>query len=86
MLMRWPARWRRPVRFVSDVGILALLGYLGAVAYLYAYQIDLVFRAPTRGALVAASVGLAPERLVITGERGLATDCLLYTSPSPRDS
>ena len=83
MLMRWPARWRRPVRFVSDVGILALLGYLGAVAYLYAYQIDLVFRAPTRGALVAASVGLAPERLVITGERGLATEAWRVRAARP---
>ena len=49
--MRWPARWRRPVRFVGDVGILALLGYLGVVAYLYAYQVDLVFRPPTHGSL-----------------------------------
>ena len=52
MLMRWPARWRRPVRFVGDVGILALLGYVGAVAYLYAYQVDLVFRPPPHGSLV----------------------------------
>ena len=74
MLMRWPARWRRPVRFASGVGILALLGYVGAVAYLYAYQIDLVFRPPSSGSLYAASIGLKPERVVVTGEDGLATE------------
>ena len=81
--MRWPARWRRPVRFASGVGILALLGYVGAVAYLYAYQIDLVFRPPPHGALVAASIGLAPERLVITGERGLATEAWRVRAARP---
>ena len=83
MLMRWPARWRRPVRFASGVGILALLGYVGAVAYLYAYQIDLVFRPPPHGALVAASIGLAPERLVITGGRGLATEAWRVRAARP---
>ena len=74
MLMRWPARWRRPFRLVGDVGILALLGYMGVVAYLYAYQVDLVFRPPPHGSLSMASVGVAPERVVVTGERGLATE------------
>jgi len=74
MRMRWPARWRRPIRFVGDVGILALLGYLGALAYLYTYQVDLVFRAPRHRSLYMASVGLAPERVVVTGEDGLATE------------
>src|SRR4051812_26585107 len=72
--MRWPARWRRPLRFVGDVAILALLGYLGVIAYLYAYQVDLVFRPPPRGSLYMASVGLVPERVVITGAHGLATE------------
>ena len=72
--MRWPARWRRPVRFAGDVAGLALLGYAGVIAYLYAYQVDLVFRPPPHGSLYAASVGLAPERIVITGPRGLATE------------
>ena len=83
MLMRWPARWRRPVRFASGVGILALLGYVGAVAYLYAYQIDLVFRPPPHGALVAARIGLAPERLVIPGGRGLATEAWRVRAARP---
>jgi pimeloyl-ACP methyl ester carboxylesterase len=72
--MCWPARWRRPIRFLGDVGILALLGYLGIVAYLYAYQVDIVFRAPPHGTLYTASIGLVPERIVVTGERGLATE------------
>ena len=72
--MRWPARWRRPVRFVGDVAILALLAYAGMVAYLYAYQVELVFRPPPAGSLYMASLALAPERVVITDDRGLATD------------
>jgi pimeloyl-ACP methyl ester carboxylesterase len=72
--MRWPARWRRPVRVLGDVAILALLGYGGAIAYLYAYQVELVFRAPSHAALYARSLGLAPERVVVTGANGLATD------------
>src|SRR5688572_19719297 len=72
--MRWPARWRRPVRFAGDVAGLALFGYAGVVAYLYAYQVDLVFRPPRHGSLVATSIRLAPERVVVTGERGLATE------------
>ena len=83
MRMRWPARWRRPLRFVGDVAILAVLGYLGAVAYLYAYQVDLVFRAPSHGSLYAASVGLAPERVVVTGERGLVTDAWRIRATGP---
>ena len=54
--------------------MLALLGYLGVVGYLYAYQVDLVFRPPRHGTLYMASVGLAPERVVVTGDHGLATE------------
>lgn len=72
--MRWPARWRRPVRVLGDVAILVVLGYLAAVGYLYAYQVDLVFRAPPHGALYTRSLGLAPERVVVTDENGLATE------------
>jgi fermentation-respiration switch protein FrsA (DUF1100 family) len=71
--MRWPARWRRPVRIAGDVAILVLLGYAGLLAYLYAYQVDLVFRPPTTSALYSTSLGLAPERVLVTGEHGLAT-------------
>jgi uncharacterized protein len=72
--MRWPARWRRPVRFVGDVAILALLAYAGLVAYLYAYQIELVFRPPSTGSLYMASLALAPERLLVADDHGLATE------------
>jgi uncharacterized protein len=72
--MRWPARWRRPVRFAADVAILALIGYLGAIAYLYVYQVELVFRPPPHGALYTRSLGLAPERVVVTGPDGLSTE------------
>ena len=72
--MRWPARWRRPLRFGADVAILAVLGYVGVIAYLYVYQVDLVFRPPPRGSLYTASLGLAPERIVVTGAGGLATE------------
>jgi uncharacterized protein len=81
--MRWPARWRRPIRFVGDVAIVALLGYLGVVGYLYAYQVDLVFRAPARASLYMASVGLLPERVVVTGERGLATEAWRVRAAQP---
>jgi pimeloyl-ACP methyl ester carboxylesterase len=74
MLMRWPARWRRPVRFVGDVAILAVLIYLGLAGYLYAYQIDLVFRPPPTGSLYTASLGLAPERVLVGGRDGLSTE------------
>jgi len=74
--MRWPARWRRPLRVLGDVALLALLGYVGVVAYLYAYQVDLVFRPPRHGSLYPASLGLAPERVVVTGQGGLATEAL----------
>jgi uncharacterized protein len=80
--MRWPARWRRPVRFVGDVAILALLAYAGMVAYLYAYQVELVFRPPPAGSLYMASLGLAPERLVITDDRGLATEAWRVRAPA----
>ena len=72
--MRWPARWRRLRTFLTDAAILAVLGYLGVIAYLYVYQVDLVFRPPARGSLYAASVGLRPERVIVVGERGLATE------------
>jgi dienelactone hydrolase len=81
--MRWPARWRRPVRFLGDVAIVALLGYVGVIAYLYLYQVDLVFRAPRQGSLLAASIGLAPERIVITGEHGLATEAWRVRAARP---
>ena len=71
--MRWPARWRRPVRVVGDVASLAVLGYAGALAYLYVYQVDLVFRPPPTGALYTASLGLAPEQVRVTGDDGLST-------------
>ena len=76
-------RWRRPLRFVGDVAILALLGYLGGIAYLYAYQVDLVFRPPSSGSLYPASVGLAPERVVVTGDRGLATEAWRIRAARP---
>jgi hypothetical protein len=81
--MRWPARWRRPLRFVGDVAILALLGYLGGIAYLYAYQVDLVFRPPSHGSLCTASVGLLPERVVVTGEGGIATEAWRIRAARP---
>lgn len=71
--MRWPARWRRPARIVGDVSILAALAYAGVVLYLYAYQVDLVFRPPLRASLAITSLGLDPERVVVTGRDGLAT-------------
>jgi len=72
--MRWPARWRRPLRFVGDVAILALLGYLGVFAYLYAYQVDLVFRPPAHGSLVARSLSIDPQRVILNGDGGLSTE------------
>jgi hypothetical protein len=54
--------------------MLALLGYASVVAYLYAYQVDLVFRPPRHGSLYMASVGLGPERVLVTGGDGLATE------------
>ena len=74
MRMRWPARWRRPLRFVGDVAILALLGYLGVFAYLYAYQVDLVFRPPAHGSLVARSLSIDPQRVILNGDGGLSTE------------
>src|SRR3954469_8938229 len=74
MLMRWPARWRRPLRFVGDVAILALVGYLGVFAYLYAYQVDLVFRPPPHGSLVARSLAIDPQRVILPGGDGLSTE------------
>jgi pimeloyl-ACP methyl ester carboxylesterase len=72
--MRWPARWRRPVRLLGDVAILAVLAYLSLLGYLYAYQVDLVFRPPASGSLYTTSLGLAPERVLVTGRDGLSTE------------
>jgi dienelactone hydrolase len=71
--MRWPGRWRRPIRVAGDVAILAVLAYAGLLFYLYAYQVDLVFRPPPRASLEIGSLHLDPERLVVTGRDGLAT-------------
>jgi esterase/lipase len=54
--------------------VLALLGYAAVLAYLYTYQVDLVFRPPPAGALYTASLGLAPERVIILGDDALATE------------
>ena len=80
--MRWPARWRRPRRVLGDLLILAAVGYLAVIAYLYASQVDLVFRAPRQGALYARSLDLAPERVVVTGADGLATDAWRIRPPA----
>jgi len=72
--MRWPARWRRLRTFLIDAAILAVLGYLGAIAYLYIYQVELVFRPPSRGSLVAPSLALNPLRVILTGHGGLSTE------------
>lgn len=72
--MRWPARWRRPVRLFGDLAILAILGYGAAIAYLYAYQVELVFRPPAHALLYPTSLGLQPERVVVTNRAGLATE------------
>src|SRR5687768_4518533 len=72
--MRWPARWRRPFRVLADLAILLALGYLGAIVYLYTYQVEIVFRAPRQGALYARSLGLNQTRVVVTSDRGLATE------------
>src|SRR5687767_14023748 len=71
--MRWPARWRRPVRVLGDVTLLAVLGYAAVLAYLYAYQVDLIFRPPPTGALYTASLDIAPERVIVAGPDGLST-------------
>jgi uncharacterized protein len=83
--MRWPARWRRPVRFVADLALLAGVGYLGVIAYLYAYQVDLVFRPPPRGNLYTRSLSFTPQRVVVTGTSGLATEAwrIAAREPSP---
>ena len=60
-----------------------MLGDLGVVSYLYAYQVDLVFRPPRRGSLYMASVGLGPERVVVTGERGLVTEAWRVRAARP---
>ena len=72
--MRWPARWRRPLPFLRDLAVLAVVGYVAAAAYLYAYQVDIVFRAPAHGSLLTASLGLAPERITLTDAAGLASE------------
>ncbi len=71
--MRWPARWRRPLRVLGDVALLTLLGYGGVLAYLYAYQVDLVFRPPPAGSLYTTSLGLAPEQVALDDGHGLST-------------
>ena len=83
--MRWPARWRRPARFVGDLALLATAGYLAAIAYLYTYQVDLVFRPPARGNLYTRSLSFVPERVVVTGADGLATEAwrIRAAEPSP---
>ena len=72
--MRWPARWRRLRTFLIDAAILSALGYLGVVAYLYVYQVDLVFGLPARRALVARSLALDPERVILATADGLSTE------------
>jgi uncharacterized protein len=81
--MRWPARWRRPVRFFGDLAIVVVVGYLGAIAYLYAYQVDLVFRPPPRGTLYTRSLAFTPERVIVAGANGLATEAWRITAPEP---
>jgi dienelactone hydrolase len=87
--MRWlrrPARWRRPWRFAGDVAILAMLAYASVIAYLYAYQVELVFRAPLHGALVARSLHLEPTRIVLTDPDGLATEAWRIAAAGPAPS
>ena len=81
--MRWPARWRRPRRVVGDLLVLAGLAYLALIAYLYAYQVELVFRAPRHGALYTGSLGLSADRRVVTGADGLATEAWRIRPPAP---
>ena len=72
--MRWPARWRRPLPILRDLAVVAVLGYAAAISYLYAYQVDIVFRPPPRGSLTIVSLGLAPERVALANADGLATE------------
>jgi fermentation-respiration switch protein FrsA (DUF1100 family) len=84
--MRWPARWRRPLPVLRDLAVLAIVGYVAAAAYLYAYQVEIVFRAPPRGSLLLTSLGLAPERVRLTDADGLASEAWKITAapgPSP---
>jgi uncharacterized protein len=81
--MRWPARWRRLRTVLIDAAILAVLGYLGAIGYLYAYQVALVFRPPPRGSLLARSLALDPLRVVVTGDDGTSTDAWRIRATGP---
>jgi dienelactone hydrolase len=81
--MRWPARWRRPRRILADVAIAAACLYAALIAYLYAYQVELVFRAPPNGALYMRSLALAPDRLVLGGADGFSTDAWRIRPPAP---
>jgi fermentation-respiration switch protein FrsA (DUF1100 family) len=84
--MRWPARWRRPLPVLRDVALLAVVGYIAAAAYLYAYQVDIVFRPPARGAILTASLGLAPERVTLTDADGLASEAWKIKPPAQPSS
>lgn len=81
--MRWPARWRRPRRVLGDILILGGLAYAAVIAYLYAYQVELVFRAPPHGALYTRSLGLSPDRVVVAGPDGLSTEAWRIRPPAP---
>ncbi len=68
--------------------MLAALAYAGVVLYLYAYQVDLVFRPPPRASLAIDSLQLDPERVVDTGRDGFATTAwrIRATTAGPRDT
>jgi uncharacterized protein len=50
-----------------------VVAYVGLIAYLFTYQTDLIFRPRRVLAMVPASLGLAPEHIVLRGRTGSPT-------------
>src|SRR5262245_17996480 len=60
-------RWLPWLLGAAGVGLLA---YVGLIVYLVVHQTDLIFRPRRTMAIVAASLGLEPERVVLRGASG----------------
>jgi fermentation-respiration switch protein FrsA (DUF1100 family) len=73
-------RWPRPLRLLRTLAILAAIGYVLAAAYLYLYQVDLVFRPPPRASLVPVSLGLDPQPVSIAAD-GVSTEAWRIRPP-----
>jgi len=75
------SRWPRPLRALRTLAILAAIGYVLVAAYLYLYQVEIVFRPPSHGSLVPVSLGLDPQRVSIPAD-GVSTEAWRIRPPA----